>query len=612
MSTTGIADGYYSLADNLNKAHTEDEGVVSQSLLPELELSMSDDELIQLKNKWQKNWEEEKKILESIGKRNERYWKGSQGQDVPNSDWNKQDKAIADNLIFKSLEEFLPAATKQNPEAVVTSDNTPEGAKISYSLSKMLGFQADRLQMKIQLKQVMRFWAIYRVGVAKMGWSNKTNDISMTVLPAKRLIMDKDATIVNGMYMGEYIGEYKEETAENLAHRFPNVKTALEEKTNGQWGTKVKYIEWWTDKYVFWTMEDDVLGKIKNPHWNYPEEKEQVDENGQTTVQDVPGHNHLPYAQKPYVFFSVFNLQKKPYDDTSLIEQVIPIQDMIKKRVEQIDRNADNTNGGIVINGNFFTKEQASMAVVALSEGGYLWVPPGPETSSISNVFQMTSGAPLAAFVYQNLVDMRKELSGVFGVQGLSAAGQSQDRTVRGKIITRQHDMDRIGGGVSEYLEQFADQIFNWFLQLMCVYYTDEHVASVLGKERAVEYITIKNTDLNRKFMVTIKEGSMLPKDTMAQRNEAIDLWSAGALDPITLFEKLDFPNPRESARQLFMWQTNPASLFPEIPQPIQQGLPTPAPQAPTGDAGSPPQPNASPLSQVPIKTSALPGQPKM
>lgn len=608
---TGIADGYFSLSDDLNKVHSAEEGISSQVPLPELELDMSDDELIILKDKWLKNWEEEKKILDSFGRRNERYWKGMQSQDVPSADVRGSDKAVADNLIFKSLEEFLPAATKQNPEAVVTADNTPEGAKVSYGLSKMLGFLADKLQMKIQLKQVMRFWAIYRVGVARVGWSNKTNDISLTVVPAKRLVMDKDATIVNGVYTGEHIGEYMEETARNLAHRFPECKSYLEEKVNGEWGTKVKYIAWSTDKYMFWTMEDKVLGKIKNPHWNYPEEKEQTDENGQTSLQEVPGHNHLPYPMKPYVFFSVFNLQKKPYDDTSLIEQVIPIQDMIKKRVEQIDRNADNTNGGIVINGNFFTKEQASRAVVALSEGGYLWIPPGPETSSVANAFQMTSGTPLAAFVYQNLVDMRKELSGVFGVQGLSAAGQSQDRTVRGKIITRQHDMDRIGGGISEYLEQFADQIFNWFLQLMCVYYTEEHVASVLGKERAVEYITIKNSDLNRQFNVTIKEGSMLPKDSLAQRNEAIDLWSAGALDPITLFEKLDFPNPRESARQLFMWQTNPASLFPEIPPQIQQGLPPPG-QPMTGDTAAAPQPNASPLAAVPIKTSALPGQPKI
>lgn len=62
----------------------------------------------------------------------------------------------------------------------------------------------------------------------------------------------------------------------------------------------------------------------------------------------------------------------------------------------------------------------------------------------------------------------------------------------------------------------------------------------------------------------------MIPKDPVTEREEAITLWSEGALDPITFFEKLDFPDPKQAAEQLFMWKADPALLFPEVAQKMQ------------------------------------------
>ena len=72
--------------------------------------------------------------------------------------------------------------------------------------------------------------------------------------------------------------------------------------------------------------------------------------------------------------------------------------------------------------------------------------------------------------------------------------------------------------------------------------------------------------------MVSVREGSMIPKDPLLKRNEAVQLYQIGALDPITLFERLDFPNPTESAKRLFLWQNSPQQLFPDVPieQPLQ------------------------------------------
>ena len=70
--------------------------------------------------------------------------------------------------------------------------------------------------------------------------------------------------------------------------------------------------------------------------------------------------------------------------------------------------------------------------------------------------------------------------------------------------------------------------------------------------------------------MVSVKEGSLVPTDSLTRRNEAIELWAAQALDPITLFDRLEFPSPRDTAKQLWLWQNAPDQLFKDD-QEIQQ-----------------------------------------
>lgn len=598
----GISDGYFSLQQDVNKVKPEvselAEGPIAP-LLPELELSMSDEELINLKKSWEKQWQPVEAELKKKQELNEKYWLGKHFTQVEEL---SQDKPIADNLIFESLETFLPIATRQNPEPIVECDNTDEGQKLADRLKKMLSFLADNMSLKLKLKKLTRYWALYHLGVVKIGWSTIKDDIDIVILRPQKLILDPTATIEDGEYTGKYIGEHRKDTAENLVLRYPKQKSFIEDEVKGEMASEIGYIEWWTDDYVFWTVKDEVLDKKRNPHWNYDTEKKTVDQFGAESQSSVRGNNHFPIPKKPYVFLSVFNLGKRPFDDTGLIAQNLKLQDMVNKRLKQIDKNADNTNGGLIVSGDYYTKEQAGLAVEALRKGSAIWQPSG----DVNRGSRRDVGPPLPTFVYQSLIDYRTELRNIFGTSGSTPGGTKQEQTVRGKIIVKGQDMDRIGGGISEYLEQVADNLFNWFVQLMYVYYDEPHSAAVLGKERAQEYITIKNSDLNRKILVSVKEGSMIPKDSLTKRNEAIDLWSAGALDPITLFDRLEFPNPRETAKNLFIWKTQPQLLFPDLMQPQQmmpgqQGQPgqaTMQPEIPQGEQVPP----ENVLSQVPIQ----------
>lgn len=546
-----LLDGFLSLGKDINKTRPDEDKEGANELLPELELSMSDEELLKLTKLWNNKWEKYNSKIKKRQDRNTKYWKGEQyaySNDEP-----------VDNIMFESLETFLPQITRKNPEPLISTDNTEEGKKLSADVRNVLIYISDIQKLRLKIKRCVRHWALDLIGCIKVGWSLVENDIVIQVIRPTKLILDPDGIIDGGEFKGEYIGEIKKEKASNLVKRFPDKTSIIKKEVKNKMGTDVQYTEWWTNDKLFWTLKNEVLGKIKNPHWNYEEDETNVDEFGNETAEPIEGNNHFPVPKMPYTFLSVFDLGKQPHDETSLIEQNIDMQDLINKRIKQIDKNADDTNGGLIVSGDHFTKEEASQAGEALRQGKTIYVPTGDVSSSV----RREQGPPLPQFIYQSLQDYRGQLRNIFGTSGSTPAGVASENTVRGKIIVREQDLDR-SSMIAEYIEQSIDYLYNLIVQMIYVYYDEEHTTSILGKDKGMEYTTLINSDFDRKLRVSVKEGSLIPRDPLTERNEAIDLWGAGAIDPMTLFDKLDFPDPQESAKRLITWQTAPEQLIQE------------------------------------------------
>ena len=559
-------------------------------------LSLSkEEELIKLKNKWISDWEsfEGKKKIEERQKENEKYWLGDH---FINSQKLTGNVEPIDNLVFESLEEALPIYTRQIAEPNIKAGEDPQIKQITKKVADKIYDIADVIRLRLKIKKVVRYWALYHLGILKIGWSNAKNEIMVQAVRPQDLILDPEAITDECEYQGDYIGHYRTDTADNLIGKFPKAKKEISGLVGKEEGTKIKYIEWWTEEFLFWTMKDIVLDKAKNPHWNYEEKTEmrEVDENGGEvlTPQIIKGVNHFSSPKMPFVFLSVFSLGKSPYDETGLIEQVIPLQDKLNKRTRQIDKNADRTNGGIVVSAEYFSKEQTSEVADALAEGDRAIRVPG----DINRAYKRDMAPPLPQFIYQDMVDSRNEIRGIFGVTGLSAQGIKSEETVRGKILVRGQDTDR-SSLIIDHIEQFYDYVFNWFVQMMLVYYKDQRPISGTQGE------SISAEEMSFPMVVSVKEGSLIPKDRLTQRNEAIDLWSKNALDPITLYEKLEFPDPQQAARNLFLWLNNPISLFPDLAQ-EQQIVQQQALQVGVPQMGVPPQKQGreSLLSAVPIQ----------
>lgn len=553
----GAIRGVMGLFSDLNKT-----GGMTENSNPtptnEYESSLDENEILQLVSQRKRSYSVYYTDIEQSQKLAFGYWVGAQrSEEFSVSDTGKTRRELVDNLIFEAVETFLPIATRANPDPLVTADPTEIGEKMAHDIKSALVDWSDRVKLRRKLARTTRNWTWARIGVIKVYWDVFTKSIKVDVVNPKRMIFDKDGHIdEGGMFVGDFEGEKKKETAGKLSEMFPAKKKEIMDKAKGKRGTKLEYIEWWDKgKDLYFTMDDDlVLGKFKNPNWNYDGVIEEIDPETQQPVEvEVQGTNHLKEPTSPYRYLSIFSTGLQPHDETSLILQNIPLQDEVNTTGRQISKNVGSMNNGMVVSGKAFTEDQAAQAASALMRGVAIRVPNGDVREAVARF----PAPPLPADVFNHLQDMRNEIKNIFGTSGSTPQGLKNTETVRGKVLINQMDSSRIGGAITEQIEQLADSIYNLVVQFMFVYYDDEHFITAAGSVAGNELITLKNSNFIglKTLNVTVKEGSLVPKDPLTQRNEAVDLWSQGAIDPLNLFKKLDFPDPVQATQQLILWQ---------------------------------------------------------
>ena len=535
-----------------------------------LTLDLSDEELLKLSKKWTAKYAGYEESLKRRQEANKTYYLGKQKE---GSQWATTDgQPISANLLFEAEETFLPQALKKNPDPVVFCDDTTEGEALAIDVKTMLQYHADTLVLRRMLNRVVRHWSIYFIGVMKHGWNSTIEEIKSEVINPKNLVLDPEGFVDEYADYEGYLGERKTITADKLIEMFPNHKGYITIMVDGKLGTDVIYTEWWTDEYCFYTFKEIILDKSRNPHFNHATTEAVVDEMGEEVKQEKKGHNHFAIPKKPYTFLSIFSLGEQPHDVTNLIEQNIPNQRRVSRRTEQIDYNLSRQNNSTVFSENNFTQETAKQAATAMSKGHPILVPAG---APIAEAIHKIDMSPVPPGFFQALEQDKTDLRTIFGTEGLSSQDVQRGELATNLVMNEQHDSSRIGGGIGDALEQFCDNVFNWWVQLYYVYYDVQHVAQIMGQMKAVEYTGLQAQNFDRKIVVSVSPNSMRPRDEVSIANEASQLFQAGLLDPKTFFTRINFPDAQKVSEAVTLWmvdknlyiQTN----FPEMGQKLQQ-----------------------------------------
>lgn len=565
-----------------------DEGPVGEKY-GNLTLKLSDEELIALKDEWEKQYAPYEAKYKEIFVRNKESYIGKR----PNGQWlTDNDIPISANLQFEAEETFLASALSKNPEPVVYSDDTPEGDAIARSVRVMLQYHADQLVLRRKLGLMVRQWSIYHLGVLKYGWNTRINDVMVDNRKIQDFIFDPNGYVdAYGDFIG-YLGERIKLTAEKLIELFPEHKTHIATSVENKLGTEVKYTEWWSadDTFTFMTYQGKVLDKYKNPYFNYEQPVLAPDGTPMEGVPPIPPKNHFAVPKKPYTFLSVFSLQEQPHDITSLVEQNIPNQNRIRRRTEQIDYNTNSANNAYAFSADNFTEETAKQAADARAKGNPILVPSG---KPMGEAIMPLNAQDLPRTVFNELEIAKTDLRQSWGIMGITTQPANEDVTARGQILNQQNDSTRIGGGIGQAIEQVADNVFNSLTQLYYVFYDEEHFAAVMGTAKSLEYVTLSNAQLTIPLLVSVSPDSLRPRDQITEINLAQTLFDKGVIGPKTLLKMLSFPSPDDAAADGLLYKMDPMSYmmlnFPDFAQQMQMAQQQQMMQAQAGMMGGQP-----------------------
>ncbi len=528
-----------------------------------------DKDLIAIGNAWEKESSTYHEELARIWKLNEDYYFGKQTElDRIPSDMSN----TVQNNVFMGVETVVPILTANPPQFVVQPpEESDQSVKYADKLRIILSALYDTKDVRAKGEMLMRHMTIYRFGCWKPFWDYEENDCNVKYVRPKRLYFPKVTTEL------PYVMEKVDITAEEFKDVFGEAKfktflTDRGEKVEDEQFPRIQglYTIWeiWTSKMVFWKGKNIIIEKRKNPHYDFEDIK----------------RNHFVSPRIPYIIASGFRLGNEPIGETDLIQQVIPIQDVINVSSRLIINNANKTgNTQWFIDSSVMSEEEAKTKIT--NSPGLVIYGTGVANPAL---MRRDSPPPLPAYIENLKIAFERAFDNIFGTHSTTRGERGQPETLGGRLLLKQADIGRIDLLVREY-ERCVAELGNWFVQLMKINYTAKKTFVYYG-ESGTQFIDLETGMIQSGVKIIVKSGTTLPTDELSKRREALELWSLNALDPVTLFERLKFPNPEETAQKLQAWRTGQlaqeAAIRNQEQEQGRQVAPLPSPQEELGRIG--------------------------
>ena len=515
-------------------------------------ITSKDEDLIKTFGVWKRESTSYHDEMLTKQKVSEEYYKGNQTDRdlIPNYLSN-----TVENRIFEAVETIAPITTASAHHFLVLPGSDDEKSMDKANkLSKVLERKYQTLEMQRKLEQVVRHIMLYRFGLMKWCWDEVKDDIDVKVIDPRLILIPKMRLDPHEL---PYKMEIQEYTKGEMEEYFPNIKideVSSESSIDVGETTKKKKMyrvyEVWTSEMVAWICNDKVLDKKANPYWDFEgEEKSYLNIEKKIKIsKKLVFSNHLDRPTDPYVFFTTFDISDGPVAPVSLVEIGIPIQDAINVQKRQIIDNLRRLgNGQVKVDSDAMSQEEAEnitneVGLIIRGEG-----------VSSQNKVSREPGVPLPAGHFENLSHSETVFDNLMGVHG-ATRGNAQANTLGQDMLSRQQDYTRVDL-ITRILNRGVARLANGLVQLMRMFYDEGKVIKILGEDGAVEFVKLNKDDIQDWIEIEVRSGQSLPMDKVSIRTEAVQLWQLGALDPVSLFERLEFTNPEKFASRLVAWK---------------------------------------------------------
>lgn len=457
------------------------------------------------------------------------------------------------NRIFEAVETAIPIVTSKSPEFdVKPNTNSEEDVLLAEDIQNILAEEFDKLDVKEKLEVAARHMLMFRFGVLKPFYNEEIKGVDVRYIRPQLIYIPKYGQTVHEL---PYIMEKQNYTYQDLIDYFgEEVKTKLISSTDEKEGGEPKklYQVWevHTNDWTAWKSGGNILKSEKNSYFDWSNSGEK---------------NFFEYAQKPYIFLSTFNYSKGLVSSPSIVYQSIPVQDAINTVIRKvIDHVVKMGNGAWMIDKEVMTFEEAKEKIN--NAAGIIIYGNG---AARQDMVRRDAPVPLPGHFFSMLQSLNSQFDNLWGLHSTTRGERQQQETATGRQLLKQADIGRMDMFVRT-LERAIDDLGDWFLQLMKMFYDQDKVYQILTPEGTMRFINFKGSSIKKGFKVRVKVGSTLPIDRESEAMRAIQLFQLGGLDPITLYRKLGYPNPEQMADMLMKWKLG--QLTQTQPPPMVEG----------------------------------------
>jgi len=464
---------------------------------------------------------------------------------------------LVDNIIYEFEKMLKALAVSKMPDIVIEPGGVggDEARKLTAEvLTKAIEKVVDSDKNKRDLGMMFKHMPAYLIAVRKYRWDasrKKIGDIVEEVINPDHIVVDHTALSSDPDEM-QFIIHYVEKTAKEWAMLFPDKEEDIKkhiakahprlaenaEDEDVLMAQKVRVAECWYDWFdkaedfdpqsnvkfnfmsgVAWKLSKEVLlGKSKNPNWDYeghdvamvngepiaPEIMEQIMLTGQQPqgfeIKKV-FNNYFEFPKKPFIFMTFDQFLLSAIDQTSRIEQTIPLQKSRDDVERQIDHMVKNHKGKHLWGADSgMTKKD--LKKLDMNN-------PDADITSIKGDLNQTHGfiQPVMppAEMFQHV---RARLERIFAKVSVHGAtrGELTTQVATSNQISREADFTANDDLVNDTILHVATESAKARMHMMKLRYTEEHWKQIAGVEEGKYlHLRLNNDSIDDGLEVVVK-----------------------------------------------------------------------------------------------------------
>lgn len=664
--------------DETVDAPYSEEGLASQPTDPLQLEGIDDDDLADIIDDHESEYDdfyESKYDLFERRKKNEIYVFGRQ-LSILNEDaqiMKDYESRYQDNVLYEIEGTIKPLGMTRLPDLMATPGNDSEQSILTaQEVSKAIDTEIKEQENRFVLGLAFKHFPVYFISCIKVWWNNELDDYEFGVVHPDLIKFDHTVPTKDVDKM-KFFSQKVSGTISEIALRFPKKKEEFYEQlredglmvkdgdpTWANLATTLKYSEVWFHEYVrkednmvervdgvCWKYKTVILGKMKNPNFDYEGESRYFayDEVGNENTKrglnqdelsqimmtgELPGHvkeeqvyhNYFRNPRKPFYLMGYDQWGKQPMDETSRIEQNLQNQKSLDKRGKQIEETLDSRGHHIL------SKEAVTPA--ELEEIDF----------DAPNLDLSVQGNPneVHAYIAPERPD-KQEFDEISNIRQ-RMYGVAHSTATRGEIkaqapatsnqIAREGDFTAADDLVADTITPAAQWMGDWAMQFIKLRYTKDHFRWIMGIAGDEVWLKLNRNMIMEGMIIKVKASGT---DKMRAQNNAMEMAKMEMIDPYQFYVDMGLSDPEGRTEKLVLSKEDPIAYLQkvikgistadalakalanaEMPAPFQppQAPPTApgAQQMQSNQPGQAPMPPAQPQQPTPTNTSQTPQVP--